>query len=156
MAFFCPTCPQPRVNLPDNWRSLLSSTDSCQNPGNSWNSRGINFGTEVCQIDYTIPVECRTEFQFCWNGSRNHTEGMAPQNDRNRIIDNPSLLSFPTTTITTIDDAHHSCLTVPSPPSSHHHHHQPPSSTSITPNPPQQQQHGNATSPSQQVPATTM
>jgi hypothetical protein len=30
-----------------------------QNPGNSWNSRGIKFGTGACQIDNTILAECR-------------------------------------------------------------------------------------------------
>jgi len=49
-----------------------------QNLGNSWNSGGINFGTGACQIDYTIPAECRTEFKFCWNVSRIHMDGMAP------------------------------------------------------------------------------
>jgi hypothetical protein len=29
----------------------LSSTDSWRNPGNSWNSGGINFGRGTCQID---------------------------------------------------------------------------------------------------------
>jgi len=28
------------------------------NPGNSWNSRGINFGTGTCQIDNTILAVC--------------------------------------------------------------------------------------------------
>ena len=49
------------------------------NPVNSRNSIGINFGTVACQIDKTIPAECGTEFTFRWNGSGNHTEGIAPE-----------------------------------------------------------------------------
>ena len=47
-----------------------------QNPGNSWNSRGIKFGTGAGQIDQMILAEFRMEFKFCENGSRNHPEGM--------------------------------------------------------------------------------
>jgi len=128
-------------------RSLLSSTDSCWNPGNSWNSRGINFGTGVCQINYTMLVE--------WFQDSHRQNGT--WNDRNGILDtqikhwqmltlnlgiiNPSIPSSSTTT--TIDNAHpplhphhHFLTTITSSPLSHcHHHHQwPPSPTSITHN----------------------
>ena len=42
----------------------MTSTDSGQNPGNSWNSRGIKFGREACEIDQMIPTEVRMEFEI--------------------------------------------------------------------------------------------
>ena len=57
-------------------RSLLSSTDSGRNPGNSQNSGGIKFGRGACQIDSMILTEFRMEFKFRWNGSWNHMEGI--------------------------------------------------------------------------------
>jgi len=136
------------------WRSLLSSTDSCWNLGNSWNSRGINFGTGVCQIDYTILAECRTEFKFCQNGSRIHMDGMAPgttgtessmpklsiskcqhlvwvSSTHQFVLPQPPPPPPSTTPI------HHNLLTTIAslPPSHHHHHHHwPPRSTSIAHN----------------------
>ena len=100
-----------------------------QNLGNSWNSGGIKFGTGVCQIDYTILAECRTEFQFRWNGSRNHTEGMAPWNDRNRIVDTHHFFlsqpppSPPLTMPTTVASLcpHHPRLAIIA--TNHHHPH---------------------------------
>ena len=66
-------------------RSLLSSTDFSRNPGNSQNSRGIEFGRGACQIDSMIPMEFRMEFKFCQNGSWNHTEGINSIIQRNGI-----------------------------------------------------------------------
>ena len=62
--------------LPKRTRSLLSSTDSGQNLGNSRNSGGIKFGRGACQIEQMIPTEFQTEFKFRRNGSWNHPEGM--------------------------------------------------------------------------------
>ena len=59
------------------------------NPGNSQNSGGIKFGRGACQIDPMIPMEFRTEFKFCQNGSWNHPEGMHSRNSTER---NPLLL----------------------------------------------------------------
>ena len=57
-------------------RSLLSSTDSSWNPGNSRNSGGIKFGRGACQIDQMILTQFRMEFKFRQNGSWNHPEWM--------------------------------------------------------------------------------
>ena len=75
----------PLIPLP-SWRSLLSSTDSCRNPGNSQNSGGIKFGRGACQIDQLIQVEFQMEFKFRRNGSRNYPEGMPPGMRRNGIL----------------------------------------------------------------------
>jgi hypothetical protein len=56
----------------------LSSTDSCQNPGNSQNSGGINFGRGTCQIGKTIPAEFRTEFEFRRNAGIT-IDGITPE-----------------------------------------------------------------------------
>jgi len=116
-------------------RSLLSSTDSCQNPGNSWNSRGIDSGTGACRIYCTIPAECRMEW-FQDSHGQNGT-----QNDRNGILNaqiehqqmpmlslgiiNPSICSSSTTT--TIDNTH--------PPLPPHHCHLIATITSLSPSP---------------------
>ena len=80
---------QGYISLLACWRSLLSSTDSCQNPGNSQNSGGIKFGRGACQIDQMILAEFRTEFKFHWNGSRNYPEGMLTGIRWNRILAEP-------------------------------------------------------------------
>ena len=130
-----------------------------RNPGNSQNSRGINFGTGTCQSDKTILVECWTEFKFCRNGSGNHMDGMHTEHRMTRNGIHPTTDTqiecwhLPTPNLGVIYDyfllpqppppppsttpIHHCLLTtITSSPLSHpcHHHHWPPPSTSVTHN----------------------
>jgi len=90
------------------------------NPGNSWNSRGINFGTGACQIDYTILAECRMEFKFCQNGSRIHADGMAPRTtgmESSIWASSTHQFLLPQPPPPLIMPTHHCLLTTSSPPS---------------------------------------
>jgi len=163
----------PFFNKPCNWGLYclpLIPARIQQNLGNSWNSRGINFGTGACQIDYTIPAECRMEFKFCQNGSRIHTDGMAPgttgtESSMPKLSISKCQLSIwwssthqfllpqpPPPPPPLMTPIHHCLLTTitsssPSPLATtiHIHH----------PQPPQCKWHGNATSPSDQWLAMT-
>jgi len=125
-----------------------------QNLGNSWNSRGINFGTGACQIDYTILAECRMEFIFCQNGSRIHMDGMAPRMTGTESSTPKSSIGKcwcsiwassthqfvlpqpPPSPPSTMPIHHYLLSTITSLPPSHyrHHHHWPPLFASITHN----------------------
>jgi hypothetical protein len=56
-----------------------------RNPGNSRNSRGINFGRGTCQIGKTIPAEFQTEFEFRQNAGIT-IDGITPERNLQNVF----------------------------------------------------------------------